>query len=107
MRRALTLVAAVTALSGCAYATQTADAIARQQAKAVVNGVIAENLPGVNAAPVTDCIIDNATAPEIVTIAGAAVTGMTPETGQLVLEITRRPDTVSCIASNGLGLLAI
>ena len=107
MRRALTLLAAVTTLSGCAYASQTADAVARQQAKSVVNGVIAENLPGVNAAPVTNCIIDNATAPEILTIAGAAVTGMTPETGQLVLDITRRPDTVSCIASNGLGLLVI
>ena len=107
MRRALTLVATAIALSGCAYASQTADALARQQAKAVVNGVVAENLPGVNAAPVTDCVIDNATASEIITIAGAAVTGMTPETVQLVVDITQRPDTVNCIASNGLGLLVI
>jgi predicted ThiF/HesA family dinucleotide-utilizing enzyme len=105
--RGLLFIAAVTALSGCEIASQTADELARQQAKSVVNGVVAEKLPGVNAAPVTDCIIDNATAREIVTIAGAAVTGVTPATGRLVLEIARRPDTVTCIASNGFGLLRL
>ena len=107
MRRALVLVATLTALAGCEFASQTADAIARQQAKAVVNEVVADRLPGVNPAPVTDCIIDNASAAEIVTIAGDAVTGMTPATGRLVLRIARRPETVRCIASNGLGVVVI
>lgn len=107
MRPALTLLAMATALSACAYATETADALARQQAKSVVNGVIADTLPGVNAAPVTDCIIDNATAGEILTIAGDALAGPTPATTRLVVEIAQRPDTVNCIAANGLGLLVM
>lgn len=105
--RAALIIAAFAALSGCELASQTADELARAQAKSVVNGVIESRLPGVNATPVTDCIIDNATAPEILTIAGAAVTGMTPDTARLVLEISQRPDTVTCIASNGLGLLML
>lgn len=101
------IIAALFALSGCEIASQTADDLARQQAKTVINRVVAEKLPGVNAAPVTDCIIDNATAREILTIAGATVTGVTPAIGQQVLEIAQRPDTVTCIASNGFGLFML
>jgi len=106
MRGALIIVA-FAVLPGCEIASQTADELARAQAKSVVNGMVADKLPGVNAAPVTDCIIDNATAGEIITIAGAAVTGMTPETGRIVLDISQRPETVTCIASNGFGLLML
>jgi len=105
--RPLALVASLLALSACDYASQSADQLARQQAKAVINGVVADRLPGVNAAPVTDCIVDNATTNEIVTIAGAAVTGVTAATAAQVVAITRRPDTMTCIASNGLGLLTL
>lgn len=106
MRR-LALIIAILPLAACGFASQTADQLARQQAKAVINGVVADRLPGVNATPVTDCVIDNASANEILTIAGAAVTGVTSTTVSLVVEIVQRRDTVSCIASNGLGLLTI
>lgn len=106
MRR-LVLIAAVLALPGCEMAALSADQLAREQAKSVINGVVADKLPGVNAAPVTDCIIDNATTREVLTIAGGAVTGVTPAIAQQVLEIARRPDTVTCIASTGFGLLMV
>ena len=104
MRMAVAIVVAGL-LGACDAANDAADTLARDQAKTVVNGVVAEKLPGVNAAPVTDCIIDAASASEILTIAGASVTGVTDNTVQMVLEIAQRPDAVNCIATNGLTLL--
>ena len=104
MKRAFAILA-LSALSACGAANDAADAIARDQAKAVVNGVVESKLPGVNAAPVTDCIIDAASAGEILSIAGASVTGVTDKTVDLVLEIAQRPEAVTCIAENSLTLL--
>ena len=98
MRRVVII--AVLALSGCGAANDAADAVARDRAKGVVNGVA-----GVNAAPVTDCIIDAASAGEIIQIAGASVTGVTQSTVEQVLEIAGRREAVECIAENGLALL--
>ena len=103
----LALILALAPLTACGFATQTADELARQQAKAVINGVVASRFPGMNVTPVTECVIDNASANEIITMAGAAVTGVTATTVTQVVEIAQRPETVSCIASNGLGLLTI
>ncbi|PIE10306.1 MAG: succinate dehydrogenase [Rhodobacterales bacterium] len=94
-------------LAGCDVANSVADDLARDRAKVVVNGVMADKLPGVDVSPVTNCIIDNASAGEILTIASAAATGVTQSTVELVAEITKRPDAVTCIASAGLGLLAL
>ncbi len=80
------------------------DVIARDAAKGVVNGVVQTRFPGVNAAPFTDCIIDNASGSEIVTIAEAAVLGVTPTTTNLIVDIAGRPDTVRCAVNNSLGL---
>ncbi|MEC3859848.1 succinate dehydrogenase [Mesobacterium sp. TK19101] len=95
------------ALTACTAANDAADALARDRAKTVVNGVVADRFPGVNAAPVTDCIIDNASASEILSVASASVTGVTEDTVETVVTIAQRPDTVSCIAGNGLALLSL
>ena len=92
-------------LAGCSAANDAADGLARDRAKVVVNGVVADRFPGVNAAPVTDCIIDAASAGEIIRIAGASVTGVTQSTVDTVLEIARRKDAVTCIAGNSIALL--
>lgn len=106
MRAAVALFA-FCAVTACDVAEQVAQQTVRQEAKGVVNGLVAEKLPGMNAAPVTDCIIDNASTQEILTIGGAAVTGLTPSVTQLVLDIAKRPDTVRCIAGNGFGVLGL
>lgn len=105
MMRSVIAIAMCCALSGCMGASKAADAIARDQAKSVVNGVVEAQAPGVNVAPVTDCIIDAASAGEILTIARASVTGVDNNTVNLVLDISKRPDAVKCIAKNGLSLL--
>ncbi|SEK73049.1 hypothetical protein SAMN05443999_102145 [Roseovarius azorensis] len=96
---------ALAGLAACEAGNQVADALARERAKAVVNTVVAQRLPGVNAAPITDCIIDAASAREIVQIASASVTGVTPEVAQQVIGIAQRPEAVQCIAQNSLILL--
>ncbi|SDI30499.1 hypothetical protein SAMN05421850_102143 [Lutimaribacter saemankumensis] len=93
-------------LAGCQMANQAADTIARDQAKGVVNGIVTDRFPGVNAAPITDCVIDAASANEILRIAGASVTGVTQSTVNEVLEIGQRPQSVQCIAENSLTVLA-
>lgn len=99
----LTLVAAF-GLSACLDASDAVDTAARNSAKTVVNGVVASQLPGVDASVVTDCVIDNASSSEILEIGQAAVLGTTADTTSLVLEIAQRPDTVSCIADDTLGV---
>ncbi|WP_341367004.1 succinate dehydrogenase [Yoonia sp. BS5-3] len=99
----LTLVAAF-GLSGCLDGATSVDDVARSGAKTVVNGIVEARFPGVDASVATDCIIDNASASEIVTIGQAALTGTTDATTSLVLEIAQRPDTVSCIAEDTLGV---
>jgi len=99
----LTCAAAI--LGGCAAANDAADAVARDRAKTVVNGVVEERFSGLDARPVTDCIIDAASAGEIIEIAGASVTGVTESTVEQVVEIAARPEAVNCIADNSLTLL--
>lgn len=89
-------------LSACA----AADNVARDQAKTVVNAVVESRFPGVSVAPVTDCVIDAASASELVSVGRAANTGVTPQTVETVLNIATRPEAVSCIAENGASLLS-
>lgn len=103
MRILMTLSISVS-LGACVQANDAADTVARNTAKGVVNGVVGQRFPGVNAAPVTDCVIDNASRFEIFDIAKADATGVTPETVETVTTIASRPETVQCISKNGLGL---
>ncbi|MEP5155580.1 succinate dehydrogenase [Planktotalea sp.] len=104
MRLVFPLITAV-ALGACvSTASDTADQLARTTAKSVVNGIVADKFPGVDASPITDCIIDAASAAEIFEIAKAGATGVTADTVETVTTIAARPDTVSCISQNGLGL---
>ena len=103
--RLVGLTIAALALSGCMQDMgASGDALARHAAKGVVNNVVASKFPGVDATPVTDCIIDNASGAEIVTIAEAAVVGTSQQTTELVVAIARRPETQRCAASSYLGI---
>jgi hypothetical protein len=105
MRGAITLAFGAMLLAGCMQDIgPTGDMLARDAAKGVVNNVVQSRFPGVNAAPYTDCIIDNASSAEILEIGRAALIGTTPATTNLVVEIASRPDTVRCALNNSLGL---
>ncbi len=83
-------------------AQEAADQIARDQARGVVNQVVAERFPGIDATPVTDCVIDNASAQEILTVAQASVLGVTDRTTDTVIAVLQRPGTVQCVAERAL-----
>ena len=79
--------------------------VARDQARGVVDPIVAEKFPGVPVKPVTDCVIDNATFKEILTLAAASGTGNTGQAAKVVVDIVSRPDTIKCIAVKGLPAL--
>lgn len=92
-------------LSACAEGN-VADVIARDAAKSVVRPIIVENLPGVPPDLVTDCIIDNASAAEIITLARAATSKqVSQDTIDTVVGIARRPEVIQCAADEGLSAL--
>lgn len=92
-------------LAGCMQDLGPAgDMLARDAAKGVVNTAVQSRFPGVDARPLTDCIIDNASSGEIVQIAQGALIGPDQATTNLIVEIAERPDTVRCAVSNSLGL---
>ncbi len=101
--RALACLLCAAALAGCA--APAADVVARQAAKSAVNPVLASRFPGIPLEPATDCIIDNATAAEIVTFARSAGGGATEATTRLVLDVATRPATIDCLATDGLPVL--
>jgi hypothetical protein len=105
MRILMTMGVVATMLSACMQDIGAqGDILARDAAKGVVNNVVQSRFPGVNAAPYTDCIIDNASGSEILTIAEAALVGTTQATTNLVVQIAQRPDTVRCAVNNSLGI---
>lgn len=96
-------VALLLLLLACSPAAQ--DALARDAARQAVRPVLAEQLPGVPLEPATDCIIDNATSSEIFALAADALTGPTASTVQIVTDIISRPNTITCLATEGLPVL--
>ncbi|RVV96642.1 hypothetical protein EKE94_17325 [Mesobaculum littorinae] len=71
--------------------------LTRASAKSAVRPVLAQRMPGVNAEPAVNCVIDNASSTEIRALASDAVTGPTEATVQTVAGVLGRPGTVTCL----------
>ena len=97
------LVLATIVLAACTSDQQ--DELARDAAKRTVRPVIAEQFPGVPLEPAVDCVIDNASAQEILTLAADNLTGPTASTVEIVARIATRPETLECLAVEGLPVL--
>lgn len=82
------------------------DNLAREAARSAVRPVLAQRFPGVPLEPATDCVINNATGGEILSLAADAATGRPDEgTVETVLTIATRPETIRCLATEGLPVL--
>ena len=92
----------VAVLSACT--AQTQDQIAQEAARKAVRPVLAEQFPGVPLEGAADCMIDNATASEIISLANDAAAGPTASTVEIVAEIAVRPDTIDCLINEGAAL---
>ncbi len=101
--KALWFIPAAALLLACTPAQQ--DELTRDAAKRAVRPVLEERLPGVPLEPATDCIIDNASSRELLSLAADAVTGPTANTVEIVSDIATRPETVRCLATEGLPVL--
>ena len=101
-RGALLMLVAV-ALTACN--TPLGDSIARDAARQAVRPVLAERFPGVPLEPAVDCVINNASSNELLSLAADAVTGPTASTVQIVTNITSRPETIQCLVAEGLPAL--
>ncbi len=99
--KALSVLVCVGVLSACA--NPLVEDASRDLAKGVVNDVVQARFPGLNAAPYTDCVIDNASTKEIVSLAENALTNNTTAAASTVLAISGRTETATCIAQNALG----
>lgn len=113
MRLILSLTAACLALAGCAVpvaapvappivvaptvpAPGGLSSVQRGAATTVVNREMASRLPGVNVAPYTACVINNATMAELADLAG--MTGNSAGAASAVASIVKRPAATQCIA---------
>jgi hypothetical protein len=94
------VLAALVLVAGCAPAAQ--EVVAREAARAAIRPVLAQTFPGVPLEPATDCILDNATTDELVTLASGAVAGPGPATAEVVARVAARPETLNCLATTGL-----
>ncbi|MGR3511217.1 MAG: hypothetical protein ACU0GG_00525 [Paracoccaceae bacterium] len=103
MRELICLSLAFVCLTACTQAQQ--DELTRDAAKRAVRPVLEERLPGVPVEPATDCIIDNASSGELLSLAADAVTGPTANTVEIVSDIATRPETIRCLATEGLPAL--
>lgn len=93
----------VLALAACTPAMQ--DDLTRDAARTAVRPVLERNFPGVPLDVATDCIIDNATSRELLSLAADAVTGPTANTAEIVSDVLSRPATLQCLATEGLPVL--
>lgn len=78
------------------------DELTRDAARTAVRPVLEQNFPGVPLEPATDCVIDNATRGELLSLAADAVTGPTANTFEIVSDVVSRPETIRCLAESGL-----
>ncbi len=89
-------------LAGCA---SVADNVARRSARSVVLPVVSQYMPSGPAQLATDCVLNNASAGEISTLARDIGTRAGTSTVQTVAAIALRPGTTQCLTSQGLPML--
>ncbi|NUB44381.1 hypothetical protein GEU84_008300 [Fertoebacter nigrum] len=82
-----------------------ADSVARRAAKSVVVPVVQQYMPAPQAEGVANCVIDNASAGEISSLARDVGTRAGTSTVQTVLAIARRPATTQCLLAQQLPVL--
>lgn len=90
-------------LSACSQQAQ--DEIARDAARSAITPVIQDKFPGVPVEPAVNCVIDNASATQIRALAVDTVAGPTASTVEIVTQIVSKPETLTCLAADGLPAL--
>lgn len=95
--------ALVLVLAACS--PQMQDELTRDAARTAIRPVLEQRFPGIPLEPASDCVIENATSGELLSLASDAVTGPTANTSEIVSDIVSRPATIECLARQGLPAL--
>lgn len=95
------------ALAACTPGNDPATLVARSAAKSVVLPVVGQRLPGPQAQAVTTCVIDNANAGELQTLAKDVGTRAGTRTINIIATVLQRPATIDCVLGAGIPGLAI
>ncbi len=94
---AATLLAALGACTTTGFGTTAmSDEAARAAARSVVTPIVTQQAPGPLGVAMSDCIINNASAAELLALARAATGGVSADTVTLTSQILARPETVAC-----------
>ena len=86
-------------LSACTEVQNATDKAGRDAAKTIIPETLAVYFPQVPKAfyaPLTNCIVDNADASDVQSLASDAVVGVDAGTADLVRTILARPETQEC-----------
>ncbi|PZX18362.1 hypothetical protein LX81_00992 [Palleronia aestuarii] len=81
------------------------EVVTRDAARSLVARVVVKQYPAFPVEPATDCILANASAPEIRSLASNTVIGPTAATIQTVSVIAERVETMRCLAARDLPAL--
>lgn len=98
------------ALTACTEIQNATDRAGRDAAKTIIPEALAVYFPQVPKAffqPFTDCIVDNADASEVQSLAADAVVGVDEGTAKTIRNILAEPGTQQCLAAKvptGLGI---
>ncbi|MFE3838446.1 hypothetical protein [Pseudogemmobacter sonorensis] len=95
----------VSALAACvagAPGSDVLDAATRELARSAVNSEMSRRLPGVNVQPYTDCVIDNSTTAELVSLARAGASSDLSQVAGTVGTVVQRPETSQCLSTAAL-----
>lgn len=84
---------------------QSQDQIAREAARSTLSRLVTERYPGVPVQPTLDCLIENASAVQIRALAADALLGPTESTAEIASDIASKPETLRCLAIEGLPAL--
>ena len=89
-------------LGACADIQSATDKAGRDAAKTILPETLAVYFPQVPKefyTPFTDCIVDNALASEVQSLASDVVVGVDTGTAEVVRTILARPETQQCLSS--------
>ena len=97
------LILAALALSACTEIQNTTDKAGRDAAKTVMPEALAIFFPQVPKelyGSFTDCVVDNARASEVQSLAGDVIVGVDTNTADTIRGILARPEAQECLRAN-------
>lgn len=102
LRNKLMLLPVFLMLGACVEVQQATDTAGRNAAKTILPEALAIHFPQVPKqlfTPFTNCVVDNADASEVQSLAADAITGVDESTAAIIRTVLTRPETQQCLTA--------